>query len=113
MAGDAVNEPVRDSGPDTRKWGCGRRAAHRKRLDAPLVGAQLPRARSGLVDGAPDEWVAEPEAPRHVGRADEIDVQELVDRVHRRGLGDGGCGSRQVQLEGIAGHRRSLEPARL
>ena len=49
------------------------------------------------------------EAPGHVGRAHEIEPQELVDRVHRRGLGHRGRGRRQLGLERIARDRRSFE----
>ena len=45
--------------------------------------SRQPPAR-GLVDRAPDERVPEAKAPRHVGAANEIEPQELVDRVHRR-----------------------------
>ena len=64
-----------------------RGAPRRERLGAPLVGAQPPAAGRGLVDRAPNERMPEAEAPRHVGGANEIEPQELVDRVHRRRLG--------------------------
>jgi hypothetical protein len=49
------------------------------------------------------------EPARDVGAADEIDPQELVERVHRRSLGCPGRGGRQLGLEGIARHRRAVE----
>ena len=86
-----------------------RRSPHRERFRAPLVGPEPPAARGGLVDSAPDERVSEAEASGHVGRANEIELQELVDCVHRRRLRGGGRGGRQFGLEWIARHRRSLE----
>ena len=71
-----------------------RHTACRERLRAPLVGPEPPAAGGRLVDGAPDEWVAEAEAARHVGGANEIEVQELVDRTHRRRVGQAGGGRR-------------------
>jgi hypothetical protein len=86
-----------------------RRAARRQRLRAPLVGTELPAAGRGLVDGAPNERVAESETPGHVGRQNEIGLEEDVQRVHGLGLGHSSrCGG-QVRLEGIARHRRSCE----
>ena len=85
------------------------RSPHRERFRTPLVRPELPAARGGLVDSAPDERVAEAEPSGHVGRPNQIDAQELVDCVHRRSLGCGGGSSRQFGLERIAGHRRSFE----
>ncbi len=85
------------------------RTPRRERLGAPLVGPKPPAAGGGLVDRAPDERVPEAEASRHVGGANEIELQELVDRVHRRRLGRRGRGRRQLGLERIARHRRSFE----
>ena len=55
--------------------------------------------------------MAEAEAPGHVGVAHEIELQKLVDCVHRRSLGRIGCRGGQLGLEGIAGHRRSFQHA--
>jgi hypothetical protein len=85
------------------------RSSHRERFRTPFVGPESPAARGGLVDGAPNERVSETEASGHVGRANEIELKELVDCVHRRHLRGGGRGGRQFRLEWIARHRRSLE----
>ena len=53
--------------------------AHRR----PLVRTRPPAAGRRLVDRTPDERMPEAEAPRHVGLANEIQSQQLVDRVHR------------------------------
>jgi hypothetical protein len=89
-----------------------RRRCHslgRERLRAPLVGRKPPAAGGGFVHSAPDERVSEAEASGHVGRANEIELQEFVDCVHRRCLRAGGRGGRQLGLEWIARHRRSFE----
>ncbi len=86
-----------------------RHSPRRERLGAPLVGPEPPAAGSGLVHRAPDERVSEAEASRHVGGANEIELQELVDCVHRRRLRGRGRGGRQFGLEWIARHRRSFE----
>ncbi len=64
-----------------------RRPARRERLGAALVRAEAPAAGRGLVDRAAHERVPEAEAPGHVGGADEIELQQLVDCVHHAGLG--------------------------
>ena len=53
--------------------------------------------------------MSEAKAAGHVGGANEIELQELVDGVHRRRLRHGGRGRRQFGLEWIARHRRSFE----
>jgi hypothetical protein len=68
-----------------------------------------PAASGRLVDGAPDERVAETEAPGYVGGTDEVKPQELVDRMHPRRLRCGGGRGRQLWLEWIARHRSSFE----
>ena len=87
----------------------GRRPPRRECLRAPLVRPEPPAASGRLVDGAPDERVAETEAPGHVGGTDEIELQELVDRMHPRRLRCGGGRGRQLWLEWIARHRSSFE----
>ena len=62
-------------------------AAGRERLRGPLVRAEPPGARSGLVDGAPDQRVAEAKTAGHVGVTDKVALEELVERVHSRRLG--------------------------
>ena len=51
----------------------------------------------------------EAKAPRHIGCANEIELQEFVDRVHRRGLGRGRRRRCELRLERVAGDRRSFE----
>ena len=58
-------------------------AALVERLRAALVRAQPPAAGRRLVHGAPDQRVAEAEAPRHVGLAHEVEAQQLVERSER------------------------------
>ena len=81
-----------------------RGAARRERLGAPLVGAEPPAAGGRLVDRAPDERMPEAEAPRHVGGADEVELQELVDGVHRRS-------SREVAAAAAASSGSNGSPA--
>ena len=68
-----------------------------------------PAASGRLVDRAPDERVAEPEASWYVGGTDEVKPQELVDRVHPRRLGCAGGRGGQLWLEWIARHRSPFE----
>ena len=53
--------------------------------------------------------MAEAEASRDVGGANEVEPQELVDGVHRRSLGPRGRGRGKLELERIARHRGSFE----
>ena len=55
--------------------------------------------------------MAEAEAAGHVGVADEIELQKLVDCVHRLSLGRIGCRGGQLGLEWIARNRRSSQHA--
>ena len=88
----------------------GRRGpARRERRRAALVGAQAPAGRGGVVDRAADERMPEAEAARHVGRAEEIEPQQLVDRLHHLGSRHRGRGRGQLGLERVARHRRSLQ----
>ncbi len=86
-----------------------RRAACRERLGASLVGAQPPAAPGGLVDPPSDQGVPEAKPPWHVRLADEIELQELVDGVHRRLLGRGRRGRGQLGLEGVTRHRGAIQ----
>ena len=69
------------------------------------------RAGRGLVDGTAHERMPEAEAPRHVGRADEVETQQLVERIERRGVARGRGRRRELGLERVAGHGRALEHA--
>ena len=75
----------------------------------PQLRAQSPTAGRGLVHRASDKRVPEPEAPGHVGLTGEIELQKVVDRVHRLGLGCAGRGCGQLGLEWIARHRSSFQ----
>src|SRR5262249_58775106 len=90
---------------------CGRRPPRRECLRAPLVRPKPPAASGCLVDSAPDERVAETEAPWYVGGMDEVESQELVDCMHPRRLRCGGGRGGQLRLEWIAGPRGSFAPA--
>jgi hypothetical protein len=81
----------------------------RESLGAALVGAQSPAARDGLVDRATNERMPKTEPSRHVHRAKEIDVQQLVDDVHHQPLGHPGRGRGELGLERIARHCRSFQ----
>ena len=86
-----------------------RRASRRKRLGASLVSAQAPPGGRRVVDGPADERVAEPKSSRHLGDPEEIELQELVDRLDHRSLRllRGHCC--QLGLERITGHCCSLQ----
>ena len=79
-----------------------RRGGARVRRDAPA------RAR-GLIDRPADERVPEGEPARHVGRADEVALQQVVERVEG-GLGvelrHGPC---EIGLERLARDRRGVD----
>ena len=74
-----------------------------------FVRSDAPGGRRGLVDGAPDDRMAEAEAPRHAGRPDQVGAEQLVDGVHRLRLADVGRGGGQLGLERVAGDRRALQ----
>ena len=78
-------------------------------LGDPLVGTDAPGGRRGLIDGAPDDRMAEAEAPGHAGRPDQVGAEQLVDGLHRLRLADVGRGGGQLGLERVAGDRRALQ----
>ena len=82
-----------------------------ERRGAALVRGETPPARSRLVDRPPDERVPETEPARNIRWPDEIDAEKLIDGVDRGGVVDRGRGSRQLGLERVARHRRTLEHA--
>ena len=88
-----------------------RRAARGEALRRARVRAEQPAAGRALVDRAADERVPEAEAPRDVGGADEADVEQLVERVHRGRLLDAGRGDGDVGLERVAGDGRAAQHA--
>ncbi len=85
------------------------RAARRERLRGPLVRAEPPAARSGLVDGAPDQRVAEAKTAGHVGVAHKVALEELVERVHGRRLRAARGGGGELGLERVTRHGRTLQ----
>ena len=85
------------------------RAALAQGLRAALVRAEPPAAGRRLVHGAAHERMAEAEAARHVGRAHEVEPQQLVERGDRRCVGHAGRGRRELGVERVAGDRRALE----
>ena len=84
-------------------------AARREQLRAALVRPQPPTTGRGLVHRAPDKRVPEPEAPGHIGLTDEIELQQLVDRVHRVRFRRVCPRRRQLGLERVTGHRSSFQ----
>ncbi len=88
---------------------CRRRAARGECVDAASMGAEAPASGRGLVHRPADERVAEAEAARDVGGANEVAAQELVERVDGRRLVDVRRGRHQLGLERVAGDRRSFE----
>ena len=55
-----------------------------ERVGAPFVRAQPPACRRRLVDRPSHERMPEAKAARHVGLADQIELQQLVDGAERR-----------------------------
>ena len=53
----------------------------------------------------------EAEPPRHVGGADDVQPEQLVERVERRRLGRARSRRGELGIERIAGHGRALEQA--
>ena len=84
-------------------------APRRERVGAPLVRAEPPAGSRRLVDGATYERMAEAEPSRDVGRAEEIDPEQLVERLHDGRLGQRGRRRRELRLERVTGHRRPFE----
>jgi hypothetical protein len=87
---------------DVMRAQCGAGAAGLQRRGAALVGGQPPAAGHPLVDRVAHERVAEPEAPRHVGRADEVAAQQVVERLDRRGVRDARRRGRHLHLERVS-----------
>ena len=82
----------------------GRRGASGgQRGRGPGVRRELPAARRRLEDRAAHERVAEDEAPRHRGRAHEIERQEPVERREPLGRGQLRDRRREAGLERLAG----------
>ena len=82
--------------------------SRQERLGRSLVGSDSPAARCRLVHRATHDRMAEAEPSRHVGRADDVAREQLVDGLHRLLLADVGGRCRHLGLEGIA--RRPTRP---
>ena len=87
----------------------GRRSPEREGAGAALVCAEPPAAWHRFVHRVADERMPEPKAPRNVRLADEIQAKQLVERVHRCGLGGSRGGCRQFGVEGISCDRGAFE----
>ena len=88
-----------------------RRAASLERLRAAPMSRDPAPDRGRLVYRAPHQRMAEAEPARHAGRANQVAIDQLVERVQRVRLRHVGRGSRQVELERVARHRRALGQA--
>lgn len=81
----------------------------RQCLGAASVGTQAPAGRRLLVNRPPHEWVAEEKSTRDIGRPDDVESQQLVDRLDGQLGRHACCGRRKIEFERIAGHRRALQ----
>ena len=93
---------------DVVRTRCDRCSALGERSRGALVRAQPPAARRRLVHGPPNEWMAESEAAWNIGRAHEINGEQLVESVDRLALVRRRSCGRQLGLEGIARDGRAL-----
>ena len=84
-------------------------AAGGERLGASLVRAQSPTAGRRLVDRPSNERMPEAKAARHLGLANEVELQQLVQRLERRRLGSRRGGRGELGLERVAGYRCPLQ----
>ena len=84
-------------------------AAGAQRLGRPRVGGQPPAAAGGLVHRPPHQRVAEDELARHLRRAHEVAVDQVVERGQPLGLRQLRHRGRQVRLERLARHRRAVQ----
>ena len=89
---------------------CGR-APFRERGGGALVSAEPPAPGRGLVDRAADERMAEAEPPGHFRRADEVEREQLVERVDRGRLGHARCRRGEVGIERVTGDCGALQHA--
>jgi hypothetical protein len=89
--------------------GAGGSAALGERRRDALVGRDPPASARRLIDRAAHDGVAEAEAARHVGVADEVGPAELVQGVEHLGFGAVGRGCGELELERVAGHRGAVE----
>ncbi len=76
---------------------------------ASLVCAEPPAGRRRLIDRPTHERMSEAEPARHVGLPNQIEPQELVDGVERRGRRTRRRRRRELGVEGVSGHCGTLE----
>ena len=86
-----------------------RRAALGEDLCAALVGAEQPAAGRALVHRPAHERVPEAEAPRDVGGAHKAEVEELIERLHGRGIVRAGRGGGEIGLERVTRDGRAAQ----
>ena len=89
---------------------CRRRgAAAFERCSASLVSADPPSARARFVDRSPDERMTEPKSSRDIRAANQLELQQLVERGEHRFLVHARSSRSQVRVERIAGDGGAFE----
>ena len=84
-------------------------AAGRERVSRPCVSGKAPAAPHRLIHRAAHERVAEDELARHVGRAHEVEDQQVVEGREPGLLAQPGDRRRKTGLERLARHRRPVQ----
>ena len=88
----------------------GRRSpASGQHVSASGVRTESPSRRRRLVHRSAHQRVAEPEPARHLGAANKIEAQQLINRFQRHHLRDRRGGRGEVGLEWVAGDCRTLQ----
>ena len=75
--------------------------ASRERGSAAFMSAQTPRAWRGLIDGPANKGVPKAESAGHIGRAHEIETQQIVECLERGLLTRRGGRRRKLGLERV------------
>jgi hypothetical protein len=88
---------------------CGGCTAGGERREATLVRAQTPAAGRRLVYRSSNQRVPEAEASGHLGLANEVDPQQLVQSLEHRRLGDRSGSGRKLGLERVSGYGCPLQ----
>ena len=73
------------------------------------MAGKTPATAHRFVDRAPHEGMTEDESPRHLGRPDEVSVEQIVEGGQGLGLAQLTYRGREVQLEGLTGHGRRVQ----
>ena len=107
--GDGAEVAVARRALDMVGAGAGGSAALGERRRDALVGADPPAVRRRLVDRAAHDGVAEAEAARHVGVADEVGPSSSSRASSTSGSATVGRGCGELELERVAGHRGAVE----